>query len=344
MRWTNYFIHPGDNRYYVFSFREDVTADEFGERLDAAKISYERHRENELGKEEWLFGVHRTFFKEALHANHLVHAAHREKFIPIKGFRYALLIGTLAVLALALVGAFISSAQGQTLPKSSPWNLSVTSSVLIPLEAAGFEPVSASSDGLNLTWMPQGGSSFGARIHRDFSSGWGLEWGLESMRMSSDWALTFQPGFSQPNNPPAPQVADTLTLRAGRYRVPLMAATRVPIDDRFTLSAAAGFCIDFLLSDVMTTGYQQSGAIFDDYSVEENRQHRWTAPLRAEVGSTWMPRDASKIGCYLGVAWWREWNQNRWGHAEWKRLLEKSDVRIFMPQSAFAMEIRLILP
>ena len=91
MRWTNYFIHPGDNRYYVFTYQEEKYADAFQARLDAGGIPFERHEENS----EWLFGVARTYFKEAMNANHLVYAQYRTKFIHVKGLRNAMLIITL---------------------------------------------------------------------------------------------------------------------------------------------------------------------------------------------------------------------------------------------------------
>jgi len=53
MRWTNYFIHPGDNRYYVFSFGEDEHADAFAERLEQAGIAFERHLEETNGCLVW---------------------------------------------------------------------------------------------------------------------------------------------------------------------------------------------------------------------------------------------------------------------------------------------------
>jgi len=110
MRWTNYFIHPGDNRYYVFSFSEDEHADTFAERLERAGIAFERHQE----ESEWLFGVARSHFKEALNANHLVYAQYRTKFIPVKGLRNTMLLVTWVHSFLHFSGIF--------LPKQMPSN------------------------------------------------------------------------------------------------------------------------------------------------------------------------------------------------------------------------------
>lgn len=332
MRWTNYFIHPGDNRYYVFTFHEDGHADDFEAMLVTENISFERHQEDQ----QWLFGIARSHFQRALHCNHLVHAKYRTKFIPVRGLRYALLIGTAAVLLLALVGAFFSRSRAQAQPVK--WELGISTVGVFPLEAAGYESIEASNQGLTLQWQPKFSSGFGVRLHRNFSSSWSLETGLETLRMKSDWGLTFQPE----NQDPA--LADTLSLRAGRYRLPLLAQTSVPINQQWELWAGAGVCLDFLLSDVFTTSYQQEEIFYNEYQVEENRQHRWTVPLRAEFGGLYQPRDRSKPGIYVGCIWWREWSSNRWGEAQWERLLEKADVRLFMPQAGFAVEARIILP
>lgn len=332
MRWTNYFIHPGDTRYYVFTFREEPHAAEYGAMLKAAGIPFERHEEGD----QILFGVARTHFRQALRCNHLVHAKYRTKFIPVKGLRYALLLVTAAVLTLAIVGA-LSSVQAQA--RTPAWELSVSTVGVLPLEAVGYESLQAEAEGLTLQWQPQVGSGFGFRMRRNFKgSTWRVETGLETLRMTSDWGLTFASDIS------GETAADTLSLRAGRYRMPLLAQTKVPLNERWELNAGAGLSIDFLLSDVFTTGYQQIGDIYHEYQVEENRQRRWTVPLRAEIGALYRPADTKKAGIYAGCIWWREWSTNRWGEAQWERLLEKSNVRLFMPQAGFALELRIILP
>ena len=79
MRWTNYFLHPADNRYYVFTFREEEHAERFELSLKEDEIPFERN-ENE-------FSVPRTHFNEALRHNHLLHADVRKPFIENKGLR-----------------------------------------------------------------------------------------------------------------------------------------------------------------------------------------------------------------------------------------------------------------
>lgn len=332
MRWTNYFIHPGDNRYYVFTFREETHAAEYEAMLNAANIPFEPHEEDD----QFLFGIARTHFREALRCNHLVHAKYRTKFIPVKGLRYAMLIVTAAVLLLAIAGA-LTSAKAQA--RTTAWELGVSTVGVLPLEAVGYESIQAEADGLTLQWQPQVGSGFGLRMRRNFKgSPWSIETGLETLRMTSDWGLSFVSEVS------GETTADTLSLRAGRYRLPLLAQTKVPLNQRWELNAGAGLTLDFLLSDVFTTGYQQLGDIYHEYQVEENRQRRWTVPLRAEIGALYRPADPKKAGIYAGCIWWREWSTNRWGEAQWERLLEKSNVRLFMPQAGFALEVRIILP
>ena len=105
MRWTNYFLHPADNRYYVFTYNEDAHAERFELALKEEEIPFERS-ENK-------FGVPRTHFNEALRQNHLLHAEIRKPFIENKGLRWTMLILTASVLLLAIVGALTSKAQAQ---------------------------------------------------------------------------------------------------------------------------------------------------------------------------------------------------------------------------------------
>ena len=339
MRWTNYFIHPGDNRYYVFSFNEDEHADTFAERLERAGIAFERHRE----ENEWLFGVARSHFKQALNANHLVYAQYRTKFIPVTGLRNTMLLVTLGAIVLALIGYFSTQANAQQIKRQSPWSLSVGALFVVPLEAVGLELVTASNEGLEAVWNPKGGNGFGARIRRDINNQWSLALGLETMRLLADWELKYVPDWEVNTNEEG-ALSDTLRLRSSRYRMPFLGTVRVPVNNKTELSAAAGMSLDFLLSDVFTAGYQQNDAIYSDYSVEENRQQRWSLPLRADIGIKIKGATSDDIAFYLGATYWREWNSNRWGEAQWTQGLDASKVRIFLPQSAFAVDFRIFLP
>ena len=339
MRWTNYFIHPGDNRYYVFSFREDEHANDFEQRLNNAQIPFERHREDT----EWLFGVARAYFKQALNANHLVYAQYRTKFIPVRGLRNAMLVVTLGAIVLALIGFFTSTANAQQMKANNPWSLSVGGLYMVPLEAVGFESVASGDEGLNVLWNPKGGNAFGARIRRDINTSWSAEIGLETLRMLADWELKYNSDWENSASG-EDGLSDTLRLRSSRYRLPLLGIVRVPVNAKTELSAGAGVSLDFLLSDVFTADYQQNGAIYSEYSAEENRQKRLSVPLRADIGLKIKGKTNDDVAFYLGVTYWREWTSNRWGEAQWKEGLDQTRVRIFLPQSAFAIDFRIFLP
>ena len=106
VRITNYFIHPADNRYYVFVFREKIHADYFENLLHERNIEYERHYDDE--NDEILFGVHKQYKKETLNCNFLAHAKFRRPFIRSPWVKYILLIVTFAMTALAIAGYFLS--------------------------------------------------------------------------------------------------------------------------------------------------------------------------------------------------------------------------------------------
>ena len=105
MRWTNWYPHPGDNRYHVFEFRSTELADEYQADLEAAGIEFERAPvESEGDGVVERFGVHRDVFQAALRVNHLLHGRHRRPFIPHAFLRWAMLAITAAALGLAIMG------------------------------------------------------------------------------------------------------------------------------------------------------------------------------------------------------------------------------------------------
>ena len=102
---TNYFDHPGDNRYTVFRFTVSEHADHFESLLRTDEIEYERHEElDEEGSNLYLFGVSKRFQKNAVRANFLTHAAYRKPFIGNKLLKYALLVITIGFVVLAILG------------------------------------------------------------------------------------------------------------------------------------------------------------------------------------------------------------------------------------------------
>lgn len=340
MRWTNTFPHPGDNRYHVFVFNTAELAAEFEERLTAANIPFETGRENE----EWLFGVHRDHLQKAQHENHMLHAAHRTPFIPVEGLRWGLLIGTLAVILLALTGALLSQASGQT---NSPYRLILLGGFQFPLEAVGAEPIITTAGPLEIAWTPTGGSGFGLRIERSLNEAWQVQTGLEVVRNWSDWQLTFSPTL--PNDGIEMFAQDTLRLRSVRYRIPMIATTSVPITTDWALRAGIGLSLDMLPTDVFTTGSQQRDSLYSDFAAAENRQRWWALPLQAELFVQHTPRawqgrrDGDLAAISLGVRWWQEFLRNKWGEGVWQHETVVADARFWMGTTSFAVEARLHL-
>ena len=174
MRWTNYFLHPADNRYYVFTFKEEEHAKRFEQSLIYHDIPHERS--------ELEFGVPRTHFNEALKQNHLLHADIRKPFIENKGLRWTMLIVTGAMLLLAIVGAFSSKAYGQQIESKFGWELAVQGRASVPFAFAGVEPHVITNDTLTSTWNPLLSQSFGVRINNRFKESWTLGTGIMWIR------------------------------------------------------------------------------------------------------------------------------------------------------------------
>lgn len=102
MNLTNYKEHPADTRYYVFTYYVTQYADEFEELLNEKEIGFERHFDEEDGV--ILFGIKKTFLKEALWCNSIVHGRHRKPMIPNSVVRWTLLLVTGGAIILAILG------------------------------------------------------------------------------------------------------------------------------------------------------------------------------------------------------------------------------------------------
>ena len=103
MRLTNYYEHPGDNRYYVFEFSTDDLANEFEALLVSRSVVFERHFDGE-DSQNVLFGIHRDRLRDAMWCNNMVYAKHRKPFISNTFFRWFVLLFTTALVALAVMG------------------------------------------------------------------------------------------------------------------------------------------------------------------------------------------------------------------------------------------------
>lgn len=351
MRWTNYFEHPGDNRYYVFSFPDEQEAAAFRTRLENQGIAFEAHHDPSE-REPFLFGVHRRWFKEALHANHLVKAATRTKFIPVAGLRWMLLVGTAVAVGLAVLGFF------RTAKAQGGWELAVEGGWLPAVDALGASAIPAATDSagqpyLGAVWTPTGGSRFAVRLTHPLNAAWRLSTGLTVQRMGADWALTFE-DVDGLGNRTGQTVESTLRLRGVRYRLPVLATTSVRLTEQQRVLAGAGLGADFTPSDVFAASSTQIDSAYHDVQIAENRTRLWNVPLLVELGwefrpdgnSGWNPDAASTHairGIYLGMQWSRELFQTRWGEAVWKYELSEQRTRLWMNPTAVAFVLRLTL-
>lgn len=307
MRWTNYFLHPADNRYYVFTFREEVHADRFELSLKKDGVPYERSEKE--------FGVPRTHFNEALRHNHLLHAENRKPFIENKGLRYTILIVTAAMVLLAVVGALTSKAHAQQLASNYGWELAIQGRVNAPFAEAGVDGDSFTESGLSCTWTPLIGQSFGVRINHRLKESWTLGTGIEWIRRN------YQIEIAYANDTLGINTLDTIPLlRAACYRIPIMAETRVEIGNRFFVTAGGGIGLEFSPSDAFVNGYTNeplgSEQPSRDYEAYLGRTRWGSLPIMAEVGIEKAPK-VDKPGYYLGVFFSRSVGSAYWVDNVW---------------------------
>ena len=341
MRWTNYFVHPADNRYMVFTFREEAQAAAFQADLDAHGIPYELHREQEPEKvEEWMFGVHRDHKERAMQLNFLLAARTRSPFVPHSGLRWAMLVMTGLAVLLGLMG-YCNAAAGQSQGGLPPkvWSLDVLFQYHPLVPAVGTDVLSATEGPLSLELIPTGGTGAGMRMQRSLRKSWTLSTGLQYHRLWSDWAMTFVPDSLSPDV----RIQDTLRLRTLRYRIPLVAGVKVPISTTQHLMAGAGLAIDLQPSDVFASGSQLRDSTFHDFSAAINRTRWWSTPLMVELGWSWTsPRSSTTFrSIYLGGVLSRTLGTTHWGEANWTQRDTAGRVRLWLGDTVAAIELRL---
>lgn len=108
MKLTNYYEHKGDSRYMVYEFYVDERADHFEKLLIERRVEYERFFDEDASPPVVLFGVNKRFQTQGNESNFLTHAHFRSPMIRNKFARYALLIITIGMVALALYGYFVT--------------------------------------------------------------------------------------------------------------------------------------------------------------------------------------------------------------------------------------------
>lgn len=341
MRWTNYFVHPADNRYMVFTFREEELAAAFRADLDVHGIPYEFHSETETGKgEEWMFGVHRDYKERAMQLNFLLAARTRKRFVPHGGLRWGMLVVTGLAVLMGILG-YCNQAAGQSTggAVTRNWELDVLFQYHPMVPAIGSEVLDATDGPLSLQLIPTGGTGAGMRIQHQLRKSWTLSTGLQYHRLWSDWALTFVPDSLAPEV----RIQDTLRLRTLRYRIPLVAGVRVPISATQHLLAGAGLALDLQPSDVFTAGSQLRDSTFHDFSAAINRTRWWSTPLMVELGWSWTsPRSTSTFrSIYLGGVLSRTLGRTHWGEANWTQRDTAGRVRLWLGDTVAAIELRI---
>jgi hypothetical protein len=336
MRWTNYFVHPGDNRYYVFSFKKKGEADDFAKRIAGEAFEAERHEEDG----QWLFAINRKHFKRALRANHLVNAATRSPMIPVRGLRWGLLIFTASMILLAVAGA-LSTAWGQT-DAPSPWSFAVGGQFQLVSPMLGAGALQESGDLLNLMWTPVAGGGFDASISRKWRNSWSIMTGLRTQRLRGKWALAFTDAPQGPGDEPV-ILRDTLTTRLSEYRIPLLLSTRIKLTESQWISAGGGVGFVVYPTDIFTSGAKLTDQVWSDFEVYVGRTAWLSVPVLAEIGWTYH-RKPAESGVFIGAQWSRNLRNTVWGEAVWKRGLTQDDVRLWLSPTQVALVARWILP
>ena len=324
VRFTNHFPHPADNRYEVFAFRDPQRASDFKQRCIADAIPFEYDEEGE----ELLFGIHKNYLDRAHHHNMAVIAAHRKPFIPHSGLRWTVLLGTLVAVLLALAGAWNAARSQQS--RILEWSLAG----FTPAAWAGVENIPGESDGLTCLWQPSWGSGFGARITTPTRGAWSWSTGLQLVRLRSTWSMQHASGTE-----------GELVLRTVRYRIPVLAGTRVPMTSATAIHLLLGPVLDFMPSDAVTSGEATSAdSTYHSFMARESRIRGWAVPLSAEVGISWRSRPDA-WGLYLGGFFSQELARNRWGEAAWAAGSEPTEsVRFWSGLATAGVEVRVILP
>lgn len=335
MRWTNYFLHPADNRYYVFTFNEEEHANRFEKSLMDDEIPYERN--------EFEFGIPRTHFNEALRHNHLLHADIRKPFIENKGLRWTMLIVTGATLLLALIGAFSTRAYGQQIESKYGWELAVQGRASMPFAFAGVEPHVISNDTLTSSWNPLLSQSFGVRINNRFKESWTIGTGIMWIRRNYIVEMNYS------NDDSNIYTTDTINLlRAMSYRIPIIAETRVELGKGYFITAAGGVGVEFSPSDAFvndfTQGVNGTSEPSRDYEAYLGRMGWAAFPFMAEMGFEKEPKGENP-GFYVGFFWSRSITDDYWIESVWKSSapLEQDRIQGAISSTLAGIEIRILL-
>lgn len=101
---VNYVRHPTDPNYVVFRFADKKRADDFQHVLQEKKIWFERSENQTRSKFYYLFGVNKRDFNAVQSINFTVEGKNRGFLMPNRYFRWAVLILSIGMVALAILG------------------------------------------------------------------------------------------------------------------------------------------------------------------------------------------------------------------------------------------------
>ena len=335
MRWVNHYTHPGDTRYHVFVFRDSEYVKRFQARCEAEQIPFERHQENG----EVMFGIAKTHFDAALHANHMVHAELRSHFIPIRGWRWGLLVFTGAVLALALLGWLTSTTAHGQVEAGLPWELDVVTRVHVPSDAFGMEATQVMGQGVDATWIPRVGTEFGLRIHRRLKDGWTLGGGVEWVRREHAVIVSYA------NDTAGVATVDTLPqMRSLAYRIPLVGGIRVPLGyEDLEIQASAGLGLEWKTSETVVSQLVQSAGADHIVQAYQGRTRYVTVPVLAEVGLQKRAK-GEQPGWYVGWFWSSPLGRDAWAENTWTSGSTSGLARNWLNLVVTGIDLRLVLP
>ena len=335
MRWVNHYTHPGDTRYHVFVFGERAHADRFEERCVSENIEFERHEEGE----EWMFGIAKTHFKQALNANHLVHAEFRSHFIPSRAWRWGLLVFTGSIVLLALLGWLTSTSANAQVGSGLPWELDVLGRLHVPNQVLGMESTLVQDQGVSATWDPGIGSELGLRIHRRLKEGWTLGGGLEWVRREHLITLSYA------NDTLGIQTSDTLpSMRSLAYRVPVLGGIRVPLGwNSLELQTCVGLGLEWKTSETVVSQLVQTAGADHIVQAYQGRTRYVTLPIMAEVG---LQRRATKDqpGWYVGWYWSSPLGRDAWAENTWTSGSVSGLARNWLNLVVTGLDLRIVLP
>ena len=108
MNLMNYYIHPADNRFYVFEFRDVQRTIHFEGLLADYNISFEKFVDDEGEFTEFKYGIAKADFKQALRANNLTEAKYRKPMLSEPWMRYLLVITMAVLIGFAFYGYMVS--------------------------------------------------------------------------------------------------------------------------------------------------------------------------------------------------------------------------------------------